>query len=152
MKAFEEALGPEENLTELEEGTTPTAGDHGHNPRRVRKVSALSDFAPINQRVTRCVISPRTCKLVFQPHLIISRRRKRSPRQDRRTEWTYVLIRWPLLVSKKASDSEYLALTAPVQLIIFSLIAFEFNFYILIRQLVNTKEWISACKSKHFLS
>jgi hypothetical protein len=101
MKAFEEALGPEENLTELEEGTTPTAGDHGHNPHRVRKVSALSDFAPINQRVTRYVINPGIYKSLFQTHLAIFRRRKRSPRQDRRTEWTYVLIRWPLLVSKQ---------------------------------------------------
>jgi len=33
---------------------TPLLG----SPRRVRKVSALSDFAPVNLKVRRCVIYP----------------------------------------------------------------------------------------------
>lgn len=33
-----------------------------------------------------------------------------------------------------------------IQLLIFLFIGVEFGLYVLIRQLVNTKEWLSACR------
>lgn len=51
---------------------------HGPRTPRIRKVSALSDFAPINLRV---------------------KRRKKGPKHlEKRQEWLFVLVRWPLLV------------------------------------------------------
>ncbi|KAG6916105.1 hypothetical protein DXG01_008432 [Tephrocybe rancida] len=77
---------------------------------RVQKVSALSDFAPVNMRVKR--------------------RRKKDKSQDKRSDWLFLLLRWPLLC------------------FIFLFIGAEFGFYIMIRQLVNTKEWITAWRGK----
>ncbi|KAF8165314.1 patatin-like phospholipase domain-containing protein [Crassisporium funariophilum] len=76
---------------------------------RIRKVSALSDFAPVNLKVQR--------------------RRKRT-RNDKRHDWLFLLLRWPLLF------------------FIFLFIMAEFGFYVIIRQLVNTKEWISAWRGQ----
>ncbi|THH28944.1 hypothetical protein EUX98_g5239 [Antrodiella citrinella] len=78
--------------------------------RRVRKVSALSDFAPVNIKV--------------------SRRRKGTRTPNKGQEWMFVLLRWPLLT------------------LIFLFIGVEFGFYILIRQLVNAKEWLSAWRGR----
>ncbi|KZP33022.1 patatin-like phospholipase domain-containing protein [Athelia psychrophila] len=78
---------------------------------RVRKVSALSDFAPVNQRVRK--------------------RRKREKLPDgKRQDWLFVLLRWPLLI------------------FIFAFIAGEFGLYVLIRQLVNGKEWLLAWRGR----
>lgn len=77
---------------------------------RVRKVSALSDFAPINLKVKR--------------------KRKGDRSTGRRQEWSFLVLRWPLLF------------------LIFILIAAQFGFYILIRQLVNTKEWLLAWRGQ----
>ncbi|KAF8558748.1 patatin-domain-containing protein [Imleria badia] len=77
---------------------------------RIRKVSALSDFAPINLKVKR------------------KRKRERSP--EHRQEWLFLLVRWPLL------------------LFIFIIIAAQFSLYIFIRQVVNTKEWLSAWRGR----
>ncbi|KAF8897563.1 acyl transferase/acyl hydrolase/lysophospholipase [Infundibulicybe gibba] len=79
-------------------------------PSRVHKVSALSDFAPVNLRVKR--------------------RKKKARAHEKRHDWLYLLLRWPLLF------------------FIFTFIAAEFSFYVLIRQLVNTKEWISAWRGQ----
>ncbi|KAJ7781209.1 patatin-domain-containing protein [Mycena metata] len=78
---------------------------------RVRKVSALSDFAPVNLKVKR-------------------RKRKHHSQKGPKHDWTFVLFRWPLLA------------------FIFLFIAGEFGFYVLLRQLVNIKEWISAWRGK----
>ncbi|KAG2367348.1 acyl transferase/acyl hydrolase/lysophospholipase [Suillus spraguei] len=77
---------------------------------RVRKVSALSDFAPINLKVKR--------------------KRKGNKSTDKRQEWSFLVFRWPLLF------------------LIFALIAAQFGLYILIRQLVNTKEWLLAWRGQ----
>ncbi|KAG2088483.1 acyl transferase/acyl hydrolase/lysophospholipase [Suillus discolor] len=77
---------------------------------RVRKVSALSDFAPINLKVKR--------------------KRKGDKSPGRRQEWSFLVLRWPLLF------------------LIFIFIAAQFGFYILIRQLVNTKEWLLAWRGQ----
>ena len=61
MRAFAQALNSDENSGASDEVpspqllASPTLGAYpgGH---RVRKVSALSDFAPVNQRVKRCVL------------------------------------------------------------------------------------------------
>ncbi|KAI9063236.1 patatin-domain-containing protein [Trametes sanguinea] len=78
--------------------------------QRVRKVSALSDFAPVNLKV---------------------KRRKRPPRPaNKGREWLYLTLRWPLLG------------------LIFLFIAVQFGMYVMIRQLVNAKEWISAWRGR----
>ncbi|KAF9652224.1 patatin-domain-containing protein [Thelephora ganbajun] len=83
-------------------------------PRRVRKVSALSDFAPVNLKVRKSFS-----------------RRKRGERNDgRRQELLYLLVRWPLLT------------------LISVFILAEFGFYVLIRQIVNAKEWLSAWRGR----
>ncbi|CAA7259795.1 unnamed protein product [Cyclocybe aegerita] len=76
---------------------------------RIRKVSALSDFAPVNLKVKK--------------------RRKRD-KTDKRHDYLFILLRWPLLF------------------FIFLFIMGEFGLYVIIRQLVNTKEWISAWRGK----
>ncbi|KAJ7700128.1 acyl transferase/acyl hydrolase/lysophospholipase [Mycena rosella] len=82
---------------------------------RIRKVSALSDFAPVNLKIKRRKRKDKST----QSHA-------KSPRHD----WTFVLFRWPLLA------------------FIFLFITAEFGFYVLLRQLVNVKEWISAWRGK----
>ncbi|KAH9899860.1 patatin-domain-containing protein [Cubamyces lactineus] len=78
--------------------------------QRVRKVSALSDFAPVNLKV---------------------KRRKRPPRPaNKGREWLYLILRWPLLG------------------LIFLFIAAQFGMYVMIRQMVNAKEWISAWRGR----
>ena len=60
----------------------PPSAHHTPSARtpRIRKISALSDFAPVNLRV---------------------KKRKKGAKHhtnDRRQEWLFVLVRWPLLV------------------------------------------------------
>ncbi|KAI0750813.1 patatin-domain-containing protein [Daedaleopsis nitida] len=78
--------------------------------QRVRKVSALSDFAPVNLKVHK-------------------RRRQFRPTHMGH-EWLYLILRWPLLG------------------LIFLFIAVQFGMYIMIRQLVNAKEWVSAWRGR----
>ncbi|KLO15690.1 patatin-domain-containing protein [Schizopora paradoxa] len=82
----------------------------GRGPPRIRKVSALSDFAPVNVRVKK--------------------RRKGAELHDKRQEWLFLLLRWPLL------------------LFIFVFIFFEFAMYVFVRQCVNAKEYITAWRGK----
>ncbi|KAF5333348.1 hypothetical protein D9611_002487 [Ephemerocybe angulata] len=79
-----------------------------HTPR-IQKISALSDFAPINLRV---------------------RRRKKKGKDQGRSDILFLLLRWPLLA------------------FISVFIMAEFGLYVLIRQMVNTKEWITAWRGK----
>lgn len=119
MQAFEQALNTDENaglsdeLPSPQAPASPQVGVYGAGSQRVRKVSALSDFAPVNQKVRK--------------------HRKKSANAKVNTkgqEWMYLILRWPLLT------------------IIFLLIAFEFGMYVLIRQLVNTKEWLIAWRGR----
>ncbi|KAI0068836.1 patatin-domain-containing protein [Artomyces pyxidatus] len=115
MKAFEEALKADDNAVLPDNIASPslssypgTPSSSGHHPgsTRIRKVSALSDFAPVNVKVKK--------------------RKKGSNVHHKSQEWLFLLLRWPLLF------------------FIFLFIACEFGLYVLIRQLVNAKEWISA--------
>ncbi|KAL1717033.1 acyl transferase/acyl hydrolase/lysophospholipase [Schizophyllum commune] len=112
FQAFAEALHADENAldatTDVQSpGPPPSPAPSG----RVRKVSALSDFAPVNVRVSR-------------------RRKRREKVPGKRSDWLYLILRWPLLI------------------LIFIFIAAEFGLYVLIRQVVNTKEWISAWRGQ----
>ncbi|CAL1700663.1 unnamed protein product [Somion occarium] len=103
IKAFEDALKSEDvvlDAADLVAAESSTTGAHTPSGHRVRKVSALSDFAPVNVRITK--------------------RKRSSHTPDRRQELLFTLVRWPLL----------------------------FGLYIIIRQLVNTKEWLSAWRGR----
>ncbi|KAK7695837.1 hypothetical protein QCA50_000475 [Cerrena zonata] len=112
FKAFEDALKIEDTGFDTADPgpASPASGTHTPSGHRVRKVSALSDFAPVNLRVQR--------------------RKRASHIPDRRQEWLFILVRWPLLG------------------LIFLFIGIEFGLYIMIRQLVNTKEWLSAWRGR----
>lgn len=45
-------------------------------------------------------------------------------------------------------DQSYIWTNARLQSLIFLFIAAEFSMYVLIRQLVNTKEWLIACECR----
>ncbi|KAI9001002.1 patatin-domain-containing protein [Trametes punicea] len=117
MRQFLEALRADDSalLSDFTENpSSPVIGPQqlGNPPngQRVRKVSALSDFAPVNLKV---------------------KRRKRPPRPaNKGREWLYLILRWPLLG------------------LIFLFIAAQFGMYVMIRQLVNAKEWVSAWRGK----
>ncbi|KAI0028467.1 acyl transferase/acyl hydrolase/lysophospholipase, partial [Vararia minispora EC-137] len=88
---------------------TPGASGQYGGSTRIRKVSALSDFAPVNTRV---------------------KKRRKGHLGKHNNEWLFLIFRWPMLSS------------------IFLFIAFLFGLYILIRQLVNAKEYISAWRGR----
>ncbi|KAM6495857.1 patatin-like phospholipase domain containing protein [Amanita muscaria] len=112
IQAFAEALHADYLNYDTHGEASPLLGSGPPSPTtsRIRKVSALSDFAPVNVKVKR--------------------RSKREKAQVKRKDWWFVLLRWPLLC------------------IIFAFIAVEFGLYVLIRQLVNTKEWITAWRGQ----
>ncbi|KIM67964.1 hypothetical protein SCLCIDRAFT_107258 [Scleroderma citrinum Foug A] len=105
---YTDELGGTDNLGAGSPSTHPST-PVTHSPR-VQKVSALSDFAPVNLKVKR--------------------RRKREKQTDRRQDWLFLLLRWPLL------------------LFIFAVIFVQFGLYVTIRQLVNTKEWLTAWRGR----
>ncbi|KAI0375647.1 patatin-domain-containing protein [Pilatotrama ljubarskyi] len=117
MQQFAEALRADDSalLSDFTEvPNSPVVGpqqlSNPPNGQRVRKVSALSDFAPVNLKV---------------------KKRKRLPRPAHKgREWLYLVLRWPLLG------------------LIFAFIAAQFGMYVIIRQLVNAKEWVSAWRGR----
>ncbi|OAX43465.1 patatin-domain-containing protein [Rhizopogon vinicolor AM-OR11-026] len=111
INAFVNAIKSDnlDGLSEVSPNTAPSSPAIPQSPR-VRKVSALSDFAPINLKVKR--------------------KRKGDKATNRRQEWLFLLLRWPLLF------------------LIFAIIAAQFSLYIVIRQLVNTKEWLVAWRGR----
>ncbi|KAJ6539378.1 patatin-like phospholipase domain-containing protein [Mycena capillaripes] len=86
IRAFVEALDSDADLPDHDAGKLPDASAPPSpvvsTSSRVRKVSALSDFAPVNLKVKR---RKRKDK-IHQSH-------RKSPKHD----WTFVLFRWPLL-------------------------------------------------------
>ncbi|KAF8655297.1 hypothetical protein AX16_003196 [Volvariella volvacea WC 439] len=113
IQAFADALQADDFVHEplTDPAGSPTVPTTPLPPgSRIRKVSALSDFAPINLRVRR--------------------RSKREKKLPKKRDWSFLLLRWPLLV------------------FIFLFIAAEFGLYVLIRQLVNTKEWFTAWRGQ----
>ncbi|THV08518.1 patatin-domain-containing protein [Dendrothele bispora CBS 962.96] len=114
MQTFAEALNADEFPSGNETASPVAPGSPAlsvNNSVRVRKVSALSDFAPVNLRVKK-------------------RKKKERTTDKHRHDWLFLLLRWPLL------------------LFIFLFITGEFGMYVLIRQLVNAKEWVSAWRGK----
>lgn len=113
IKAFAHALQLDESYFDAQGETssprTPGSPVVSTGGTRIRKVAALSDFAPVNMKVTK---------------------RRKGNRQDKRHDWLFLLLRWPLLS------------------FILLFITAEFGFYVIIRQLVNTKEWISAWRGQ----
>lgn len=69
---------------------------------RIRKVSAMSDFAPVNIKVKRCVtiFMNYSVVLTLQP-----RRRRGTGPPERKQEWLFILLRWPLLVRDRSMTS-----------------------------------------------
>ncbi|KAF9534295.1 patatin-like phospholipase domain-containing protein [Crepidotus variabilis] len=113
IQAFAHALRLDEAFFDNHAGyasSPPVPGTPGSShSNRIRKVSALSDFAPVNVKVTR---------------------RKRRLKHDKRNDYLFILLRWPLLC------------------FIFLFIMAEFGLYVFIRQLVNTKEWFTAWRGE----
>ncbi|TDL29739.1 patatin-domain-containing protein [Rickenella mellea] len=117
IQAFAHAL-TSEDLTDIDTPDVLSPDPNGHSQPmsnglhspRIRKVSALSDFAPV--------------------HVKVKKRRKGTKSHEKRQEWLFLLVRWPLLI------------------FIFLFIAFEFSLYIVIRQCVNAKEWFTAWRGR----
>ncbi|QRW01821.1 patatin-like phospholipase protein [Ceratobasidium sp. AG-Ba] len=77
IRAFAKALDADELLLDESNAASPSLpGTPRPQHERIRKVSALSDFAPINQRV---------------------KRRRRGTLPPRHRELLYHIVRWPLL-------------------------------------------------------
>ncbi|KAI0265196.1 acyl transferase/acyl hydrolase/lysophospholipase [Gloeopeniophorella convolvens] len=117
MRAFEEALKADDKAF-VDYATSPGSPSQPGSPiispqmgtTRIRKVSAMSDFAPVNLKVRR--------------------RKKGSGTSQKRQEWMFILLRWPMLF--------FIGL----------FIACEFGLYVAIRQMVNAKEWLSAWRGR----
>lgn len=82
MKAFEEALMADGKSIVDYATSGPSQPGSPTVPQsigttRIRKVSAMSDFAPVNIKVNR--------------------RKKRTGQPHKRQEWLFILLRWPLL-------------------------------------------------------
>jgi len=78
MQAFKEALVAD--VTGPSQPCSPTL-PQSIGTTRIRKVSAMSDFAPVNIKVNR--------------------RKKGSGLSHKKQEWLFILLRWPLLVSMR---------------------------------------------------
>ncbi|KAF8914659.1 acyl transferase/acyl hydrolase/lysophospholipase [Mucidula mucida] len=115
LQAFAAALSADEVYLESSGGlASPQIGSTATPPSaRIRKISALSDWAPINLKVKK-------------------RKKKDRAHAHKRLghDWLFLIVRWPLL------------------LLIFLFIGAEFGLYVLLRQLVNTKEYLSAWRGR----
>ena len=67
IKAFEDALKAEDTGFDTTDPrpSSPASGTHTPSGHRVRKVSALSDFAPVNLRVQRYINHTHTIMLRY---------------------------------------------------------------------------------------
>lgn len=97
IEAFAHALQLDENYFDNHGYTSsphiPNSPSLPHGPR-IRKVSALSDFAPVNLKVTRY-------RRFFSTVNYWSKgttRHKKRLKHDKRNDCLFVLLRWPLLV------------------------------------------------------
>jgi hypothetical protein len=99
IQAFSDALGADELLNDHQEyASSPNIPGTPVSPApRVRKVSALSDFAPVNLRVKRSVCPTQHGRRADPSHFSSRRRRKDKP-HDKRNDWLFLLLRWPILV------------------------------------------------------
>ncbi|SCZ88763.1 BZ3500_MvSof-1268-A1-R1_Chr10-3g03080 [Microbotryum saponariae] len=108
---------------------TPTDG----TDTPLEKIRAVSDFAPIREKVRRWVErrGKEGGSTVAQPSGIpLTHRGPKRRRDIVREGWAYHVSRWPLLF------------------IIFTVISIEFLAYVMVRQIVNLIEYFGSCKSR----
>jgi hypothetical protein len=117
---------------------------------RIRKVSALSDFAPINLKVRRCGFrqstDPRSHHTTY-PNATGGNEGGPTRITVRRIGYSFFFVGlfWYCIVLYLHDYGEC-AHESTVQFFIFLFIWAEFSLYVIIRQLVNTKEWLLACE------
>lgn len=109
----------------------------GHPTEKIR---AVSDFAPIKERVRRYVARSAQGAIADE-----SRRGPKRRRDIVREGWAYHVSRWPLLVSWLRLLGRKQRLISDKQGLIFTIIFLEFLSYLVVRQLVNVIEYFSAC-------
>ena len=115
---------------------------------------------PIFPRFERCLHSPTLLPSIWKSRgtqptspqfnfLMLEKswtaRRRNKTKHDKRNDYLFILLRWPLLVCFFIIFPPSSKSVMNHQFFIFLFIMAEFGFYVVIRQLVNTKEWISAC-------
>lgn len=101
MEAFCHALQLDESYFDHQgDAASPQIpGTPVSSSSRIRKVSALSDFAPVNLKVKRYVYSRASLSYrTFMPLFVSVYRRKKRSREDKRSDYLFLLLRWPLLV------------------------------------------------------
>lgn len=79
-RSFSIAHGSQSPRT-LRSPSSVVNGNGNGAAKRIRRISALSDFAPVNLRVRK-------------------RKKGASKGHEKKQEWMFVLVRWPLLVSR----------------------------------------------------
>jgi len=153
MQAFEEALmADDRSIVDYPPSGSSIPGSpvvsQPTGTARIRKVSAMSDFAPVNIKVKRFV-SVILELLCSSSETTPNRRRRGTGSHDKKQEWLFILLRWPLLVRTRHPLIYFMPLgyADRMQFLIALFIAFEFGCYVAIRQVVNAKEWLSACQS-----
>ncbi|KAF8640110.1 hypothetical protein AX17_001346 [Amanita inopinata Kibby_2008] len=109
IQAFADALQADHLNYDFHGDASPLLASGIPSPR-IQKVAAMSDFAPVNLKVKR--------------------RRRYEKVQEKRKDWLFLVLRWPLLC------------------FIFTFITAAFALYVIIRQLVNTKEWVTAWRGR----
>lgn len=151
IQAFAAALEADElALDQLDTSSPQIPGTPGSpsSQTRVRKVTALSDFAPVNLKVRKFV---RMILWLEDKNDIFYITGVKEMKEMRKNGWIgsflpYVGHFWYAKFDLRLASDSY---RHYLECFIFLIIAAEFGFYVLIRQLVNTKEWITACKSFH---
>jgi hypothetical protein len=100
IEAFARALTAEEyddvpGLSSPSDSASTLTRPH----RRIRKISAMSDFAPIHQKVQKYVLTSSFYNNLPKLTRTVYRRRKGGKSVTKRYDWLYHAVRWPLLVS-----------------------------------------------------
>jgi hypothetical protein len=151
MKAFEEALMADDRSIVDYLASSPSMPGSPIAPQppgsaRIRKVSAMSDFAPVNIKVKRFVLHHSEVALCSLRYTTkpggdggqVHRLRNKSGRSyfcGGRCWYVHTFVR-------NVEPSEY---ADSLQFLIALFIACEFGCYVTIRQVVNAKEWLMAC-------
>jgi hypothetical protein len=111
---------------------------------RIRKVSAMSDFAPINIKIKRSVSGYSKIAVLLTVHHKPDRREGQAHRLRNKSGhlsfyggrcWSVHFVQLYITVYADC-----------IQLLIALFIACEFGCYVTIRQVVNAKEWLMACQ------
>lgn len=146
IQAFSDALGADELLNDHQGYTSsPNIPGTPVSPApRVRKVSALSDFAPVNLRVKRSVhLRPILQYAILTGNLFVQA--QKEGQTTRKAEWLVIPSAPVAFTGMTCGYCSSIFRLMISKCFIFLFIAAEFGFYVIIRQLVNTKEWVTAC-------